>query len=201
MERMKTLIFLFTFLLLGISNYAQYKIGDKVENFSLKNIDSKIVSLSDYSSDKGAIIIFTCNHCPFAIAWEDRIIALHKKYASQGFPVIAINPNDDTDYPDDSFEGMIKRANEKEFPFAYLHDEKQSVFPKFGAERTPHIFIIENTNGEFYLRYIGAIDDNYKNASEVKEAYVENAVNELLTGEQVSLNFTKSVGCSIKVKK
>jgi len=198
---MKTISIFIALMSFSLTLFSQYKLGDKVENFTLKNIDSKQVSLSDYSDEKGAVIIFTCNHCPFAVAWEDRIIALHKEYAPKGYPVVAINPNDDTEYPSDSFEGMIQRAKEKKFPFVYLHDEDQSIFPKFGAERTPHVFLLENKGGDFYLRYIGAIDDNYKDANAVEATYLADAIDQLLAGEKVSLAFTKSVGCSIKVKK
>ena len=175
--------------------------GDKAADFKLKNIDGKWVSLSDYEDARGYIVIFTCNHCPYAKAYEDRIISLDKKYASQGFPVIAINPNDAEAYPADSYENMQKRAEEKGFTFPYLYDEKQEVFPVYGATRTPHIFILSKEGDDMTVEYIGAIDDNYEDASKVGRKYVEEAVDALLTGKKPEITSTKAIGCSIKVKK
>ena len=121
-----------------------YAIGDKVDNFTLKNIDGKMVSLNDYKGDKGVILVFTCNHCPYSKMYEDRIIALDKKYKSKGYPVVAINPNDPAVSNGDDFESMKKRAKSKGFTFPYLFDDGQKVFPKFGATRTPHVFILKN---------------------------------------------------------
>jgi len=177
-----------------------YKIGDVATDFSLKNIDDQNVSLSDYADAKGFIVIFTCNHCPYAVAYEDRIIALDKKYKEQGYPVIAINPNDPVKQPEDSFENMKIRAKEKNFSFPYLFDDGQQVFPKYGATRTPHVFILQKDNDNTNIvRYVGAIDDNHGDASQVKEKYIENAVDALLTGNEVSVKQTKAIGCTIKV--
>src|SRR5690606_4664699 len=109
---------------------------------------------------KGYILIFTCNHCPFAKMYEDRIIDLHNKYAPKGFPVIAINPNDPTIVPDDSFENMQKRAEKKDYPFPYLFDETQSTAKAYGAEKTPHVYVLEKKGNDFYVQYVGAIDNN-----------------------------------------
>ncbi|GGE21090.1 thioredoxin family protein [Psychroflexus salis] len=177
-----------------------YAIGDQVENFELPNIDGKYVSLSDYTNQKGVIVIFTCNTCPYAVAYEDRIIALHKKYAEKGYPVLAINPNDPEVQPGDSFAEMKNRAKEKGFTFPYLLDEKQQVYPKFGASRTPHVFLLHNENSNFVLRYIGAIDDNYKNAAQVKIRFLENAIQALNEGKEIELKETKAIGCTIKTK-
>ena len=177
-----------------------YKVGDNAADFKLKNVDGKMVSLADYKDAKGFIVIFTCNHCPFAQAYEERIIALHKKYASQGFPVIAINPNDKNVAPDDSFEKMADRAKEKGFTFPYLYDESQQNARTYGATRTPHVFVL-NKDKKLTVEYIGAIDDNTDDASAVKTKYVENAVDELLSGKKVSTNFTKAIGCTIKWRK
>lgn len=177
------------------------KVGNVAPDFTLTNIDGRKVSLKDYNSEKGVILVFTCNHCPFSIAYEDRIIDLHTMYASKGYPVIAINPNDATAYPDDSFENMILRAKEKAFPFRYLHDESQEIARAYGAARTPHIFVLNNTSGKWMVKYIGAIDDNTDNPKEVTKKYVETAVNELLEGKEVSTPFTKAIGCSVKWKK
>lgn len=178
-----------------------YKIGDIVPDFSLKNIDNTMVSLSQYKQAKGFIVIFTCNHCPYSKLYEDRIIALDKEFASKGFPVIAINPNDDVSYPDDSFENMKVRAKEKGFTFPYLRDETQEVAKHFGATRTPHVFLLQKVNNQLKLVYIGAIDDNSQEAEKVSEKYVENAIKSIVSGAEVKPETTKAIGCSIKWKK
>ncbi|QTE22804.1 thioredoxin family protein [Polaribacter cellanae] len=175
-----------------------YKIGDKIEDFKLKSIDNKMVSLSDYTSAKGFIIIFTCNTCPYSVANEDRIIALDQKYKKAGFPVIAINPNDPAAVSGDSFEKMQVRAKEKGFTFPYLFDDGQKVYPKFGATKTPHVYII--TKKDMKVQYIGAIDNSSRNPDAVTEKYVENAVDALLAGKKVEKTETRAIGCSIKVQ-
>lgn len=178
-----------------------YNIGDAVEDFTLENIDQKMISLYGYASaTKGAIVIFTCNHCPYAKAYEDRIIALDKMFREKGYPVIAINPNDPNLQPEDSFEKMIERAQEKEFPFPYLFDEAQEVYKKFGATRTPHVYLLNKEKDKFIVSYIGTIDNNYKDASKADEKYLANAVNALLNGEKPDPDFTKAIGCTIKDK-
>jgi peroxiredoxin len=180
-----------------------YKIGDVAADFSLKNVDGKMVSLADYSDAKGYVVIFTCNHCPFSVKYEDRIIALDAKYKSLGYPVIAINPND----PEakggagDGYEDMKVRAQEKGFTFPYLYDDGQKVYPQFGATRTPHAFVLQKTDGGNVVKYIGAIDDNSDDASEVKEKYLENAINSLLEGNDPDPSKTVALGCSIKSNK
>ncbi|MFI1743671.1 thioredoxin family protein [Thalassobellus sediminis] len=176
-----------------------YKIGDVAEDFSLKNIDGKMVSLSDYKDAKGFIVTFTCNTCPFAVAYEDRVQALNEKYASKGYPVIAIMPNNTDVKPGDNLEAMKQRAKEKGFTFPYLIDEGQKVYPKFGATKTPHVFVLQKGDGMNIVEYIGAIDDNYKDASAAKTKYVEEAVDALLEGEEIEQKETKAIGCSIKV--
>jgi len=177
-----------------------YKIGDVATDFSLKNVNDQSVSLADYTDAKGFIIIFTCNHCPYAVAYQDRIIALDKKYKDLGYPVIAINPNDPVKQPEDSFELMKVRAKEKGFTFPYLVDEGQEIYPQYGATKTPHVFILQKTDNGNIVQYIGAIDDNYDDASAVTEKYVENAVDALLVGNEVAVKETKAIGCTIKVQ-
>ncbi|HOK87019.1 thioredoxin family protein [Tenuifilum sp.] len=194
------LMLMATFMVAGL--YAQgLKIGDKAPDFRLKNVDGKMVSMADYPQAKGFIVIFSCNHCPFVKAYEDRMIALHQKYESKGFPVIAINSNDPEVVPEDSFDKMIERAQQKKFPFVYLFDEGQKIYPLYGAARTPHVYILSKKANDLVVEYIGTIDDNYKDASAVKEKYVENAVDALLSGKKPAVTETKAVGCSIKVKK
>lgn len=185
---------------LTLSNSAprnHYVIGDKVEDFALKNVDGKVVSLANYPNAKGYIVIFTCNHCPYAQSYEDRIAALHKKYAPQGYPVIAINPNDPAIVPEDSFEEMQKRATEKAFPYPYLFDEKQEALAKYGASRTPHVFLLDKDK---VVRYIGAIDDNAESAADARKRYVESAIKALNQGKRPEPNFTRAIGCTIKRK-
>ena len=200
---MKRLMFLSVAFLLFSSFRPEggYKIGDKVEDFKLKNVDDKMVSMSDYGKAKGFIVIFTCNHCPFSKKYEDRINALDKKYKEKGYPVIAINPNDAEQYKEDNFEGMKQRAKEKKFTFPYLHDESQEIAKTYGASRTPHVFILQKEAAGTVVKYIGAIDDSSDSEKEVKEKYVENAVDALMAGKDVNPDFTKAIGCTIKWKK
>ena len=177
-----------------------YKLDQKVTDFSLKNIDGKMVSLKSLKDAKGAIIIFTCNHCPYAKLYEDRINGLNKMFTSKGYPVVAINPNDTEKQPDDSFDKMIERAKEKGFTFPYLLDETQDVAKAFGANKTPHVFIVQKRGNDFVLKYIGAIDDNPQNVEDVEEKFVENAVNAILAGKKPPKNNTRAIGCTIKWK-
>jgi peroxiredoxin len=175
-----------------------FKIGDTIEDFSLMNTDDLMVSLNDYKNVKGFIIIFTCNTCPYSVANEDRIIALDRKYKKRGFPVIAINPNDPIAVPNESFEKMKVRVQEKGFTFPYLQDEGQKVYPKFGATKTPEVYIV--TQNDLKVQYIGAIDNSSRNPEQVTEKYVENAVSALLTGKKIEKTETRAIGCSIKVQ-
>ncbi|MCC6462513.1 MAG: thioredoxin family protein [Saprospiraceae bacterium] len=175
-----------------------YHVGDQARDFELKNVDGKMRSLASIKDAKGYIVVFTCNHCPFALAYQDRIIELHKKYAALGYPVVAINSNDKVVSPDDSYEDMQQRAKDKEYPFVYLHDESQEVAKAFGATRTPHVFLLDNNRT---VRYIGAIDDNHEDPSAVKTKYLENAIDALRNGQEISLKETKALGCTIKWKR
>ena len=176
-----------------------YKIGDIATDFRLKNVNGKMVSLSDYKDSKGFIIVFTCNHCPYAVANEDRLVALDKKYKPKGFPLIAINPNNPKVYKTDDYENMKIRAKEKGFTFPYLVDEGQKIFPQYGATKTPHVFVLHKTKEGLKVSYIGAIDDNTRNANKVTKRYVEDAVDALLAGKTPKITETKAIGCSIKL--
>lgn len=177
-----------------------YKLGDTVGEFKLKNVDGKMVSLSDYKSSKGLIVIFDCNTCPYSQAYNDRILSLNKTYASKGFPVVAINANSPEISPGDSFEEMVAQASAKGYDFPYLVDETQAVARSFGATNTPHVFVLRNDNSSFKVAYIGTIDNNSRNASAANKKYVEDAVNELLANKEVSTTKTKAIGCGIKWK-
>jgi len=177
-----------------------YKVGDTATDFKLENVDGKMVSLADYKDAKGFIVVFTCNHCPYSVAYEDRIIALDKKYKSKGYPVIAINPNDPAAQPEDSQVLMKKRAKEKGFTFPYLFDAGQKIYPQYGATRTPHVYILEKEGKKNIVRYIGAIDNSSRDASAVTERYAEDAVDALLAGNKPSKTNTRAIGCSIKTQ-
>lgn len=201
---MKAIKFLGLFLAIGIlaaftaATSSGYKVGDKATDFSLKNIDGNQVSLSGMKDAKGYIVIFTCNHCPYAQAYEERIVALDKKYKKLGYPVIAINPNDPVKQKEDSFAKMQERAKEKGFTFPYLLDDGQKIYPQYGATKTPHVYVLQKTTNGNIVKYIGAIDDNYEDETAVKAKYVENAVDALLKGKEVPIKETKAIGCSIK---
>lgn len=176
-----------------------YDIGDIATDFNLENIDGKFVSLSDFNDAKGFIIVFTCNTCPYAVLYEDRIEALNKKYASQGYPLIAIMPNNVQTKPGDSMKSMQQRAIDKGFTFPYLMDAGQKIYPQYGATKTPHVYILESTTRGPVVRYIGGIDDNYKDATLVKTNYVEDAIEALKKGNLIKQTTTKAIGCSIKL--
>ena len=187
---------------LAFTTEGGYKVGDKAAHFKLKNtIDNKVVSMADYKDAKGIIVVFTCNHCPFAVKYESRIMDLDKKFKSQGYPVIAISPNDPTIVPDDSYENMTALAKKKGYSFPYLMDETQDIAKAFGATKTPHVYILQKEKDAYVVKYIGAIDDNADDASAVKEKYVENAIASLQAGKPVTPETTKAIGCGIKWKK
>ena len=173
-----------------------YKVGDKAADFKLKNINGKMVSLADNKAAKGYILVFTCNTCPYAKAYESRIVDLNAKYAPLGYPVVAINPNDASKVPGDSYTAM----QTKKYAFPYLQDESQQVAKTFGATRTPHLYILTRQGSDFVVSYIGAIDDNSEDPSLVKTKYVENAMTEIIAGKAPSTNSTKAIGCTIKWK-
>ncbi|MEM6516743.1 MAG: thioredoxin family protein [Bacteroidota bacterium] len=176
-----------------------YQVGDIATDFKLENIDGKMVSMSDFKNAKGFIVVFTCNTCPYAVAYEDRIEALNKKYAAKGYPVIAIMPNNIEVKPGDSMEAMKERAAQKGFTFPYLMDKGQEIYPQYGATKTPHAYVLEKTTKGPQVKYIGAIDDNYQDAAAVTKKYVEDAVDALLDGQEVQTKNTRAIGCSIKV--
>lgn len=175
-----------------------YEPGAEAVDFKLKNTDGKMVAMADYKDAKGFIVIFTCNHCPYAMKYEDRIIALDNSYKSKGYPVIAINPNDTVNYPDDSYGEMVKRAKEKKFTYPYLIDETQQTAKAYGAIKTPHVYILKKEDSKLIVKYVGAIDDNYDDATKVTKKYVESAMEEIISNKEVTVKSTKAIGCGIK---
>ena len=171
-----------------------YKIGDVATDFTLKNVDGTMFSLANIKNAKGYIVVFTCNECPFAKMYEDRLIALHNEYAPKGYSVVAINPNS-PENESEGYEAMQQRAKEKGFPFVYLVDEGQKIYPQYGAVRTPHVFLLDN---EKRVQYIGAIDDNAKSAEDVKSKFLEDAIHAIENGMKPSPNLTKAIGCPVK---
>lgn len=178
-----------------------YEVGDKATDFSLPNTNGEMVSLKDYADAKGFIVVFTCNTCPYAKMYEQRIIDLDKKFAPKGFPVVAINPNDISQQPGDSMEEMKKRASEKNYPFPYLRDDKQEITATYGATKTPHVYVLNKEASDTYrVEYIGAIDNNPQDASGADQKFVEDAVNALLSGSKPKVKVKRAIGCTIKWK-
>ncbi len=200
MKYISLLLLALVILVAAAPNKNGYEVGDTVSDFRLKNVDGKVVALSDYKNAKGVVVIFDCNTCPYSKAYNTRIIALNDKYAAQGFPIITINPNDPDQSAGDSFERMVAQAKEKGYTFPYLADETQEVSRAFGATNTPHAFVIQRNGKNFIVAYIGAIDDNARDQANVKRRYVEEAIDALLQGKPVPSTRTKAIGCSIKWK-
>lgn len=173
------------------------KIGSQAPDFGLLGVDNKLYSLHSFDDKKILIVIFSCNHCPYVQAYEQRIISIQEDFADKGVQIVAINSNEDVNYPEDSFDEMIKRSKEKQFNFPYLRDETQEIAKVYGATHTPEIFLFDQ---ERKLRYHGKIDDNWKEPEKVKYQYLRDAIKEVLEGKEVSIPETFSIGCTIKWK-
>lgn len=177
--------------------------GDNAPSFNLENVDGEMISPEDYPDAKGFIVVFTCNTCPNAIEYEDRLIALGKKYNSKGYPVIAINPNPPSPYlifSGETFSKMQKKAKTKGFSFPYLFDEGQIVTNQYGARATPHIFLLKKEGSNYMVVYTGALDNDAwgKNPALERALYVEDAIAALDSGEEIKVASTKAIGCSVK---
>lgn len=173
----------------------QLPIGAPLPRFSgLKGVDGNTHSDSGYT-DPVLVIVFSCNHCPYVQAYEDRMIDFQKAYAAKGVRLVAINSNEEKNYPEDGFDGMVRRAGLKKFNFPYLRDADQSVADAFGATHTPQFFLFDKART---LRYSGKLDDNWKVPSDVREQYLRDAVDAVLAGEPVAVPETHSIGCTIK---
>jgi peroxiredoxin len=173
------------------------QIGSKIPGFFLPATDGKSYGVDAFSQSKVLIVLFSCNHCPYVRAYEDRFMAIQRDYEKDGVQVIAINSNDATEYPDDSFENMKVRAEQRKFNFPYLRDESQEIAKAFGATHTPELFLF---NPERILAYYGKIDDNWKEEDKVKSKYLRNALDEILADKPVSVPETFAIGCTIKWK-
>lgn len=174
------------------------KIGSPAPDFKLEAVDGKKYSLSSFDDNKALIIIFSCNHCPYVQAYEGRMKQIQEDYRNKGVSVVAINSNEDVNYPDDSFINMKKRAEEQKFNFLYLRDEEQSVARAYDATHTPEIFLFDK---ERKLAFHGKIDDNWQEPNKVQNNYLKNALDELLAGKEISVPETFTIGCTIKWKK
>ena len=170
-------------------------------DFSLKNVDGRTISLGSDKTVKGYILVFTCNTCPVAQAYEQRVIDLNKQYATKGYPVIAINANDAQLSPGDNSEAMKKRSADKKYAFPYLIDETQEIAKTYGATHTPTVFVVQRQGSDFIIKYIGAIDNNAQDGEQASQKYVQNAVSALLAERPVAVPTAKAIGCGIKWKK
>jgi len=175
---------------------ATLKLTKRLPEFrNLPGVEGKSHSSKEYSGENILVVLFSCNHCPYVRAYEDRIIALQREYGPRGVQVVAINSNDTKNYPEDSFDKMVLRAKEKGFNFPYLRDDDQSVAEAFGATHTPQFFVFDR---ERKLRYSGRMDDNWEHPAAVKENYLRDALGALLAGKDVPIPETYSIGCTIK---
>lgn len=198
---MKISSFFGLLLCLSITAYAQINTlepGATAPDFNLKNIDGKMVSPESYPDAKGFIVVFTANTCPYAIAYEDRLIALDKKFAAQGYPVIAINPNPPALSSGDSYEKMQEKSKTKGFSFPYLFDEGQNVTEQYGARVTPHIFLLKKEGNGLKIMYTGALDNDTQDVNPNKTLYVEDAIASLNAGKAIEIASTKAIGCTVK---
>jgi peroxiredoxin len=197
-----SLFFVCAFLITTMSNAKDpYKPGDNASDFNLRNVDGKMVTLSGLGDVKGYIVVFMCNTCPTVKQYEQRIIDLHNEFSGKGYPVVAVNSNDKSVSPGDSFEEMQRTAKAKGYKFDYLYDESQDVAKKYGATNTPHVYVLSKDEGNLKVEYVGAIDNNVEDGSKADKHYVQDAVKALLKGEEVQQAGTKAIGCGIKWKK
>lgn len=174
------------------------EIGQKAPDFSLPGVDGQTHSLADLLSHNQAVaVIFSCNHCPYVRAWEDRMIAIQSDYAARGVVLAAINANDTAKYPEDDFDHMQRRAASEGFNFLYLRDDSQEVARAYGGTHTPHVFLLDRAG---VVRYMGAIDDNYEDAAAVEQDYLRDALDAIIAGQTPAVTTTKAVGCTIKWK-
>lgn len=171
-------------------------VGTPAPRFSLPATDGKTYSIDDFADAPVLVVVFTCNHCPYAVASEDRLIEIQRDYEGRA-RIVAINPNDDRKYPDDGFDRMVSRARDKGFNFPYLRDEDQSVARAYDAACTPDIFVFDRDRK---LVYNGRLDDNWKEPSKVTRRDLRDVIDATLAGRPHGLDVVPSMGCSIKWK-
>ena len=171
--------------------------GSRAPGFDLPGVDGTQHALDEFRDRKVVVVVFSCNHCPYVKAYEDRTITTQKDYANRGVAFVVISANDARQYPDDSFENMVKRAKEKGYNFPYLYDESQEVARAYGAERTPEFFVLDDQR---VIRYHGRLDDNVEEPEKARAHYLRDALDAVLAGKPVATADTPPVGCTIKWK-
>jgi peroxiredoxin len=185
----------------AISQISTLAPGTAAPTFSLPDVSGKTVSFADFPEAKGFILAFTCNTCPVAQAYEQRIMDLNTKYAPLGYPVIAINPNDPELSKGDNYEAMKERAKNRNYTFPYLFDKDQATTNAYGARATPHIFLVEKKNELNTVVYTGAIDNDPENTNSGKVNYLDLAIQAISEGKAPATASTKALGCTVRRKK
>jgi peroxiredoxin len=170
-------------------------IGQNAPDFNLPAVDGKNYSLANFKNAKFLIVVFSCNHCPYVTGSEERMIKLYNDYKSRGVELVAINSNETTHHPDDSFEHMITHAREKKYLFPYLRDETQGIAKAYGALRTPHYYVFDSQRK---LRYTGRMDDNPRNPGKETTHELRDALEALLAGGKPPVELTNPIGCNVK---
>ncbi|HEX4053241.1 MAG TPA: thioredoxin family protein [Tepidisphaeraceae bacterium] len=172
-------------------------IGDQAPDFNLPGVDGKKYSLADFKDARVLIVVFSCNHCPYVVGSEDRVIRLANDFTGRDVKMVAINSNETEQHPMDSFDHMVTRAKEKKFPFPYLRDESQEVALAYGALRTPHFYVFD---AQRKLRYTGRLDDNPKNAALATTHELRDALEAIIAGRKPAIEKTNPLGCNVKWK-
>ena len=173
----------------------QLRIGQPLPPFTgLKGVDGRPHSYSEFK-DPVLIVVFSCNHCPYVQAYEDRMMDFQRAYSAKGVQFVAINSNEEKNYPEDSYDEMVRRAQRRKFNFPYLRDADQAAANAFGATHTPQFFVFDKGRK---LRYSGKLDDNWKVPADAKEHFLGDAVDAVLAGRSVKVPETHSIGCTIK---
>jgi peroxiredoxin len=171
------------------------QLGAPAPDFDLPGVDGRRYALRDFKASRFLVVVFSCNHCPFVIGSEDRLKSLHKKYKARGVEIVAINSNETTHHPDDSFDHMVARAKQDALPWVYLRDESQDVARAYGALRTPHFYVFDASRR---LRYTGRMDDNPREADKATTHELADALDALLAGRDPPVTMTNPIGCNVK---
>ncbi len=171
------------------------QLGQTPPDFTLPGVDGKSYSPSTFKDAKILVVLFSCNHCPYVVGSEERMINFYNDYRPRGVAMIAINSNETVGHPTDSFEHMITHAQEKQLRFPYVRDDDQSVAVAYGALRTPHYYVFDQDRK---LRYTGRMDDNPRNPGKETTHELRDAIDELLAGKPVTVPLTNPIGCNVK---